>query len=89
MTIITPLIQMQQQIRIFHWQTHTHAEHIAFGNAYDTLNEQIDKFVETFIGKYGRPTAKITFNVELKNYADTNPLVSIDNYINFFIMRNK
>ena len=67
MTIISPLIRMQQQLRIFHWQTRSYAQHKAFGKAYESLDDHIDDFVEVFMGKYGRPIAHINFSVDLDN----------------------
>ena len=54
MQIITPLIQFQQQLRIFHWQTDSYAQHRAFGSAYEELDDLIDTFVETFMGIFGK-----------------------------------
>lgn len=54
MKIIVPLVQFQQQLRIFHWQTESYAQHKALGKAYESLDGLIDSFVETFMGKYGR-----------------------------------
>jgi hypothetical protein len=53
---INELLQIQQQLRIFHWQTKSYARHKAFGEAYDTLSDLIDSFVEVHMGKYGRFT---------------------------------
>ena len=83
MTIISPLIRMQQQLRIFHWQTKSYAQHKAFGKAYEALDDQIDAFVEEFMGKYGRPIARMSFNIELDNYNDTDYLAVINDYIHF------
>lgn len=83
MTIISPLIRMQQQLRIFHWQTRSYAQHKAFGKAYESLDDHIDDFVEVFMGKYGRPIAHINFSVDLDNIADVDITAIIDDYIKF------
>ena len=74
---------MQQQLRVFHWQTRSYAEHKAFGKAYKALDDTIDTFVEIFMGKYGRPVAKVTFSVDLDNIKDVNVLEVIDSYVEF------
>jgi hypothetical protein len=66
MQVITPLIQFQQQLRIFHWQTDSHAAHEAFGKAYEDIDEIIDTFVETYMGIYGRSKPTVTFQITLK-----------------------
>jgi len=52
--IVDNLIQIQEQFRIFHWQTKSFARHDAFGSAYDSFSGLIDTFVEIHMGKYGR-----------------------------------
>jgi len=49
------LMKCLNQIKLMHWQTTGDARHRALGELYDALNEQIDEFVETLFGKYGRP----------------------------------
>lgn len=70
MKVISPLLKIQNQLRIFHWQTTSYAQHKAFGKAYENLDGHIDEFVETYMGKYGRVRAKMTYNIELANLAD-------------------
>jgi hypothetical protein len=48
------LLGMQQQLRVFHWQTKSYSRHKAFGEAYEDLSDLIDSFVEVHMGKYGR-----------------------------------
>lgn len=52
--IVSKLIQLQVQFKIFHWQTYSFAQHSAFGQLYDALSGSIDEFVETYQGAYGR-----------------------------------
>ena len=47
-------ITLQEQFRVLHWQTKSHARHIAYGGIYDALNGLIDGFIEVYMGKYGR-----------------------------------
>lgn len=47
-------ITLQEQFRVLHWQTKSHARHIAYGGIYDALNGLIDNFIEVYMGKYGR-----------------------------------
>jgi hypothetical protein len=72
MNIITPLVQFQQQLRIYHWQTNLHAQHVAFGSAYEELDELIDTFIETYMGIFGKSKPFNDFTLIL------NPLIDID-----------
>jgi DNA-binding ferritin-like protein len=72
MNVISPLIQFQQQLRIFHWQTDSYAAHEAFGEAYKNLDDLVDTFVEEYMGRFGRSKPTTTFAIELK------PLVNME-----------
>lgn len=47
--------QMRDQIKLYHWQTSLYSRHKATDQALSALDEHIDKYVEVYIGKYGRP----------------------------------
>ena len=47
-------LELQSQLRILHWQTKSHAKHIALGETYDELDDLIDSYVETCMGLHGR-----------------------------------
>lgn len=53
-TFIKFLLECQIQLKICHWQTKEYGRHMAFGNTYEELDELIDDFVESYMGKYGR-----------------------------------
>lgn len=61
------MIQFQQQMRIFHWQTSSYAQHKAFGKIYGALDDLVDSFVETYMGIFGRSKPNITFQIHLKS----------------------
>ncbi len=63
------LLAILNQLKVFHWQTKSFAEHEAFGKTYDALNDLIDEFIEVYQGKYGRifPVGD-EFQIPLINY---------------------
>lgn len=52
--IVIMLMQIQMQFKVLHWQTTAYSRHNAYGMIYDSLNDNIDGFVESAMGKYGR-----------------------------------
>lgn len=75
------MMNFQQQVKILHWQTTSYARHNAYGGIYDSLDDLIDTFTETCMGKYGR--IELTDDIselKLKNMKD----ISINSYINEF-----
>lgn len=52
--MITELLQFHAQLKLWHWQTLLFAQHNAFGDAYEALEDPIDEIVESSIGITGR-----------------------------------
>jgi len=46
---------MREQIKLYHWQTKVYSRHKATDDLIKELDENIDKYVEVYMGKYGRP----------------------------------
>ena len=86
--IQTAMLQMQKQYQIFHWQTTSFSQHKSFGKIYELLDESIDTFIETYMGKYGRVIAASKFNLEMSNYSDLNFITATNSYIEFLIGLN-
>ena len=80
MKIISPLIRIQEQLRVFHWQSEKYSQHKAFGKAYEDLGDLIDSFVEMYMGKNGKIKAKLTYSIELDNFGE-----NYTDYINSYI----
>jgi DNA-binding ferritin-like protein len=67
-SIISPLLTILNQIKVFHWQTSSFSEHKALDQIYEELGDSIDEFVETYQGTFGRVFSQTNFILELKNY---------------------
>jgi hypothetical protein len=80
--IVMQLVQIEQQMRIFHWQTKSHARHKAFGKIYSNLGDLIDTFAEAWMGKNGR--VRVAGPIELQNLGgDVEGIV--DGYIEILV----
>jgi hypothetical protein len=86
--IQTTFLQMQHQYKILHWQTMSFSQHKSFDDVVGSLAENIDEFIETYMGKYGRVIAAGSFNINLANYKDTDFVLLTNNYIGFLIGLN-
>jgi DNA-binding ferritin-like protein len=89
MNFITNLLTLQNQMRVFHWQTQhkvgSFAQHTAFGTAYEELDEKIDDFIEVYQGKNGVIMASGgTFNLALHNLSD-NAEEFVDEYVSYLV----
>ena len=85
MNIVTRMLEFQNQIKIYHWQTYGYAEHKTFGGLYDELSDSIDEFVEVYMGKYGRIISPTNFVLTLQNYKAASPIATIDTFITYLI----
>ena len=68
-------LQMLNTIKLYHWKTHSYAQHKATDELYSKLNENIDTFVEIMLGKHGN-------RVDLTKYK-CNPLFDYNNLKEF------
>jgi DNA-binding ferritin-like protein len=90
MNIIGPLIQLQQQLRVFHWQTTSFSQHKAFGKTYEALDGQIDEFVETYMGRFGKAKPTVTYSIQLKSLTSDEVVKEvIESYISYFNSMNE
>lgn len=80
---ITKLIALQEQVRIFHWQTKSYSEHKALGELYESLSELIDEFVEVYFGKFGRRIETSGISIELINYEQGASVRLMDTAVTF------
>jgi len=49
-------LEMLMMVKLFHWKTHSYATHKATDELYDSLNGNMDKFIEILLGKTGSRT---------------------------------
>jgi hypothetical protein len=62
---------MREQIKVYHWQTYMFARHKATDEVIEALDGSIDKYVEVYMGKYGRPKVTSSTNtIKIQNMAD-------------------
>ena len=81
---IQDIVQLQVQVKFFHWQTKIYAKHIALDRLFDAIIANIDEFTETAMGKYGRiDVAGLSYT--FINVSDENVLSVVDGAIDICI----
>ena len=69
--IVNLMLTLRNQVKIYHWETKNFARHKATDELVDKLDASIDKFVEVYIGKYGRPNLNArTGSIRIRNFHD-------------------
>ena len=82
--LVRDFLQIQNQLRIYHWQTKSFAAHKALGKAYETLDDLIDTFVETALGK-GETDFTGDIDIKLFDINSLNINDAIDTYKTFLL----
>lgn len=67
--LVTHLLTIRNQIKLYHWQTGSFARHKATDDLTAALDTNIDAFVESYMGRYGRP--KVSGTIKLHNFSET------------------
>lgn len=82
--VVKVFFHMLMNLRFYHWQTGSYARHVAVGNLYDTLSTLIDKFVEVYMGRYGRPMLEDgSMSITVKEMTDEKAHEYMQEYIYF------
>lgn len=48
---VSRVFEVQNQVRLWHYQTKAFSRHLAFGEFYSSFSDLTDKFIEVYIGK--------------------------------------
>lgn len=62
--LVATFFNMRDQVKLYHWQTKSFAEHKSTDDLIGKLDTNIDTFVEVYMGRYGRPHMKRTLPVK-------------------------
>lgn len=67
------LLSFRDQLKIYHWQTHSYARHKAADKLVETITEQMDRFLETLQGSRNlrMVVPKKRNYITFKNHTDT------------------
>ncbi len=88
--IVLTFLEMLNTVKLYHWKTMSHSTHKATDELYSKLNENIDTFVETMLGKNGRRLQLSEVkSIPLYDFNDVNQFKKkIESYKSFLINLN-
>jgi hypothetical protein len=67
--LVSSLLTIRNQVKLYHWQTGSFARHKATDDLTAALDTNIDAFVESYMGRYGRP--KVSKSIKLHNFSES------------------
>jgi len=80
--IVNIFLTLRNQIKIYHWQTVKFPRHKATDDLIDKLDDNIDKFVEVYMGKYGRPKfGRSSSTIKIHNFHDKEGPAYLKSYV--------
>ena len=75
---------MREQIKLYHWQTKVYSRHKATDGVIEALDTSIDKYVEVYMGKYGRMKMNSSNStVHVSNLSEKSIIKFIHKCINY------
>ena len=76
--LINCFLELLMTIKVYHWKTKSYSEHKATDELYESLNENIDKFVEVMLGKN---SSRLIFKGKSIKFSDPNTKIQIKKII--------
>ena len=83
--LILKLVQIQLQFKFLHWQTFGDAKHKAYGEIYDSMGDNIDRLVESMMGKYGRVQFDSEFSIMFQDISTLSVQNFMDGITEFLV----
>lgn len=66
--LLLNLLQLKNQMKLYHWQTEMHSRHISSDNFLHKYDEVLDSLIETYQGRYG--IIKLNKDMKISNIPD-------------------
>lgn len=83
--LVQVLQEFEMNIQLYHWITESFSRHKASDLLYESIGSHVDKFMEVYMGKYGRPILKNgQQTLVVKKMSDADFLAYLKEKINFF-----
>jgi hypothetical protein len=83
---VEQIFDFLNHLKLYHWMTTSYSRHKAADECFTLIQSLSDKFVETFIGKYGRTklvSSSFLPKIEIVRYTDSNIRDLFVDYIQF------
>lgn len=84
-SVISSFFRLQLTVKLFHWNTKNYDLHKITDKLHQDLLEINDRFVESYLGKYGDKNIILT-NVDVDYISDSEIISYLENIINKVIL---
>lgn len=84
-SVISSFFRLQLTVKLFHWNTKNYDLHKITDKLHQDLLEINDRFIESYLGKYGDKNIILT-NVDVDYISDSEIISYLENIINKVIL---
>ena len=81
--IVRTFFKFQNELKLYHWQTHSYPRHKASDKLFNSVIELTDTFIETFMGKYGKRCALSQKPITVRSFNETRVIKFLEEYRTF------
>jgi hypothetical protein len=83
--IVEQVFDFLNNLKLYHWMTTNYARHKASDQCFESIQTLSDKFIEIYIGKYGRSklVASSSSKVVIVRYTDSDIKELFSDFIDF------
>jgi len=67
---VKTFLEILNMVKLYHWKTHSYAEHKATDDLYSKLNEHMDTFIEILMGKDESRIKMLEDNIQLMDISN-------------------
>jgi len=89
-TIVRTFFKFQNELKLYHWQTHSYSRHKASDKLFESVLDLTDDFIETFMGKYNKRVALSPQpSLLIKSYQDDQAVHLLEKFQSFLMSLDK
>jgi hypothetical protein len=81
--LINFFFTLRNNLYLYHLSTYSYSRHKAVGDLVSSFDNLIDKFLEIYFGKYGRPDQFPDSKLDLIKFTDATAYMELSSYINW------
>ena len=73
-SLVKQMLELLVMVRLYHWKTHSYAQHKATDELYEKLDNLVDQFVEVLLGKSQTRVSMIDKYLRMYDFDNTQEL---------------
>jgi hypothetical protein len=81
--LIVFFFTLRNNLYLYHLSTYSYSRHVAITKLLETFDDLIDKFLEIYFGKYGRPDQFKPDKIDIIQLRDGDAYMELSNYIDY------